>query len=56
MGLSANALFDEKFDGLSKIFKTNFDAYLKGKRRNFFGNFAKVANFWQKWYLATVPV
>lgn len=48
MGLLPNGLFDEKFDALSKICKTNFDVYLKGKRRNFFTNFAKEANFWQK--------
>jgi len=38
-------LFDEKFDISSKIFKTNFDVCLKGKRKNFFGNFAGRANF-----------
>jgi hypothetical protein len=32
LGLLPNGLFDTKLDVLSKIFKTNFDVYLKGKR------------------------
>jgi hypothetical protein len=41
-------LFETKRDGLRKILKINFDVYLKGKRRNFFGNFTKQASFGQK--------
>ncbi len=46
--LLPNVLFDEKFGISSKIFKINFDVYLKGNQINFFGNFAERTNFGQK--------
>ncbi|MEK7161884.1 MAG: hypothetical protein AAB729_04315 [Patescibacteria group bacterium] len=47
-GLLPNGLFDEKFDGLCGIFITIFDVYLEDKRKKFYGNYAKTADFWQK--------
>ena len=40
--------------GLRKIFKTNFDVYLKGKRIKFFGNFTKQA-LWAKMTFGNSP-
>jgi hypothetical protein len=56
MGLLPNGLLRRNLKILRQSVKTNFDVYLKGKRRNFFGRMAKIFKLQSKCHSATGPL
>ncbi len=55
-GLLPNALFGRNCKISSELAQINFEVYLDGKLKNFFGQVADILQLQSKWHLAIDPL
>jgi|GEM_PF-3412839 len=56
MGLSLNTILQQNYQNSRQILQTNFEFYMKYKRKNFLENLTEFWKLQPKWYWATVLI